>query len=77
MKLASIQVSKEYVKCMIKKLIKTEKTEINNYIIIIQILAVLEKARKGEIADNDEKLACFATCILKKVGIVSEIRILF
>ncbi|KAG5345007.1 B2 protein, partial [Acromyrmex heyeri] len=34
--------------------------------------AVLEKAKKGEPDDNDEKLACFSTCILKKLGTLKE-----
>ncbi|XP_012061112.1 PREDICTED: general odorant-binding protein 69a-like [Atta cephalotes] len=33
---------------------------------------VLEKAKKGELDDNDEKLACFDTCILKKFGVMKE-----
>jgi len=43
----------------------------------MQISDVLEKAKKGEVDDNDEKLACFDTCILKKFGVVSETRITF
>lgn len=32
---------------------------------------VVENAKKGEVVENDEKLACFATCLLKKVGIMT------
>jgi len=38
---------------------------------------VVENAKKGEITENDEKLACFATCLLNKIGIVSRIHITF
>ncbi|XP_011692013.1 PREDICTED: B2 protein-like isoform X2 [Wasmannia auropunctata] len=33
--------------------------------------AVVENAKKGEIVE-DEKLDCFATCLLKKIGIMKE-----
>ncbi|XP_029677834.1 general odorant-binding protein 56d-like, partial [Formica exsecta] len=32
---------------------------------------VVENAKKGEIAEGDEKLACFSTCLLKKIGIIN------
>ncbi|KAL6262521.1 hypothetical protein P5V15_005317 [Pogonomyrmex californicus] len=32
---------------------------------------MVENAKKGEIAEGDEKLACFATCLLKKIGIMT------
>ncbi|XP_018372036.1 PREDICTED: general odorant-binding protein 56a-like [Trachymyrmex cornetzi] len=34
--------------------------------------AVLKKAKEGEPDENDEKLACFGTCILKKMGTLKE-----
>ncbi|XP_011864897.1 PREDICTED: B2 protein-like [Vollenhovia emeryi] len=33
---------------------------------------VVENAKKGEIPENDEKLACFSTCLLKKAGIMND-----
>ncbi|XP_029157120.1 general odorant-binding protein 56a-like [Nylanderia fulva] len=32
---------------------------------------VVENAKKGEIDVNDEKLACFLNCIVKKIGIIN------
>ncbi|XP_025996520.1 general odorant-binding protein 56d [Solenopsis invicta] len=32
---------------------------------------ILENAKKGEVAESDEKLACFSTCLLKKIGIMN------
>ncbi|KMQ83200.1 general odorant-binding protein 56d, partial [Lasius niger] len=32
--------------------------------------SVVENAKKGQIAEGDEKLACFSTCMLKKIGIL-------
>ncbi|XP_025992648.1 general odorant-binding protein 56a [Solenopsis invicta] len=32
---------------------------------------LIENAKKGQIAENDEKLACFATCLLKKAEIIN------
>ncbi|KAI4479640.1 hypothetical protein M0804_011037 [Polistes exclamans] len=33
--------------------------------------AIVENAKNGNIAENDEKLSCFAACFLKKMGILS------
>ncbi|KAL0114708.1 hypothetical protein PUN28_011782 [Cardiocondyla obscurior] len=32
---------------------------------------VVENAKKGQAPENDEKLACFATCMLTKIGIMT------
>ncbi|XP_012540582.1 general odorant-binding protein 56d [Monomorium pharaonis] len=32
---------------------------------------LIENAKKGDIAENDEKLTCFADCLLKKIGIIN------
>ncbi|XP_012231124.1 general odorant-binding protein 56d [Linepithema humile] len=31
----------------------------------------VENAKRGEMAENDEKLACFANCLLQKIGFIS------
>jgi len=33
--------------------------------------AVIQNAKNGEIPEGDEKLACFSTCLLKKIGIMN------
>lgn len=32
----------------------------------------VENAKKGNTDESDEKLACFTSCMLKKIGIVSN-----
>ncbi|XP_025265691.1 general odorant-binding protein 56a [Camponotus floridanus] len=32
---------------------------------------VVENAKNGQVAEGDEKLACFGNCILKKLGIIN------
>ncbi|KAK2575296.1 hypothetical protein KPH14_008145 [Odynerus spinipes] len=32
---------------------------------------VVENAKNGNIVEGDEKLACFAACIMKKIGVLS------
>lgn len=39
---------------------------------IILSTEVVENAKSGNFAENDDKLACFSSCMLKKIGIVSE-----
>ncbi|XP_033360900.1 general odorant-binding protein 56d-like [Bombus vosnesenskii] len=33
---------------------------------------VVENAKKGNVAQDDEKLACFSFCMLRKIGIMDE-----
>ncbi|XP_029047643.2 general odorant-binding protein 56d-like [Osmia bicornis bicornis] len=33
---------------------------------------VVENAKSGNFAENDDKLACFSSCMLKKIGIMGE-----
>ncbi|EFN68669.1 General odorant-binding protein 56d [Camponotus floridanus] len=37
----------------------------------LSISIVVENAKNGQVAEGDEKLACFGNCILKKLGIIN------